>query len=91
MPGDIDDILAAEEHELSPPSVNDNIFKASCKLWMIFNAVAKSYYSQGIDMSKQVALDYAEKTYRQLLSWADELPLELVRQLDSSHAVHMLQ
>jgi hypothetical protein len=92
MPGDIDDVLAAEEDELNVPSVHGEVFKASCKLWMIFAPVAETYYSQGINMSTSTAsLDYAEKTYQQLLSWADELHLELVPQVGNSQGIHMLQ
>jgi hypothetical protein len=40
---------------------------------------------------KAASLDYAEKAYQQLLSWADELPLELVPQDGNSQGIHMLQ
>lgn len=92
MPGDIDDILAAEEDELNVPSIHGEIFKASCKLWTIFAPVAETYYRQGNNMSNETAcLDYAEKVYQQLLRWADELPLELVPQVGNSQGIHMLQ
>jgi hypothetical protein len=92
MPGDIDDVLASEEDESNVPSIHGDVLKASCKLWTIFTPVAKSYYTQGINMSdKAASLDYAEKAYQQLLSWADELPLELVPQDGNSQGIHMLQ
>ncbi|KAH7261612.1 hypothetical protein BKA59DRAFT_497753 [Fusarium tricinctum] len=91
MPGDIDDVLASEEDESNVPSIHGDVLKASCKLWTIFTPVAKSYYRQGINMSdKAASLDYAEKVYQQLLSWADELPLELVPQDGNSQGIHML-
>lgn len=64
MPGDIDDILAAEEDELNLPSIHGKVFKASCKLLTIFAPVAGTYYRRGINMSKRtVSLDYGEKAY----------------------------
>lgn len=92
MPGDIDNILAAEEDESNAPSIYGEVFNASCRLWTIFAPVAGTYYRQGINMSNRTArLDYAENVYQQLLSWADELPLDLVPQLGKSQGIHMLQ
>ncbi|KAH6968089.1 hypothetical protein DER45DRAFT_606824 [Fusarium avenaceum] len=91
MPGDIDNVLAAEEDESYTPAPQENVFKTSCKLWTIFIPVAQSYYTQGINISDGTAsLDYAEKAYQQLLTWADELPLELIPQDGNSHGAHML-
>jgi hypothetical protein len=92
MPGDIDDVLAAEEDELNVPSIHGEVFKASCKLWTIFAPIAGIYYRQDINMSRRTLfLDYTEKAYQQLLSWADELPLELVPQAGNSQGIYMLQ
>ena len=91
MPGDIDDDLAIQEDKLHISYVNGQVFNASCKLWVIFALIAKRYY-QGSNMSVQHAsVEFAEEIYRQLLAWADELPLELVRRPGSCHGVHMLQ
>ncbi|KAG5657974.1 hypothetical protein KAF25_006925 [Fusarium avenaceum] len=69
MPGDIDNVLAAEEDESNTPAPHENVFKASCKLWMIFTPVARSYYTQGINVSDGIAsLDYAEKI-RYVFDW----------------------
>ncbi|KAJ4002792.1 hypothetical protein NW766_012724 [Fusarium irregulare] len=90
MPGDIDGDLAIQEDKLHISYVNGQAFNASCKLWIIFAPVAKRYY-QGSNMSVQHAsVEFAEEIYRQLLAWADELPLELVRRPGSCHGVHML-
>ncbi|KAF5668659.1 nitrate assimilation regulatory nira [Fusarium heterosporum] len=90
LPGDIDQMLAAEEDRSSTPSVISEAFKASCKLWMIFSPIAKSYYREGIAISGPASVEFAEKVYRQLLAWANELPLELTRRPGSSHSVYML-
>ncbi|KAM0340580.1 hypothetical protein ACHAPU_010417 [Fusarium lateritium] len=87
LPGDIDQVLAAEENKLTKPSVNCEVFKASCKLWMVFSLMAKSYYREVITVA---SLEFAEEVYQRLLGWADELPLELVRRPGSSHSVYML-
>jgi hypothetical protein len=75
MPGDIDIALAAGDEV--PVSLPERIevFRAMCKLWTIFASIAKIYY--GPD--------------RQLLTWADELPLGLVRQPGSSPAIYLMQ
>lgn len=88
MPGGFDDDSLIQEDKLHVPRVNGQIFKASSKLWVIFATIAKRYYGQS---NETTSVDFAEETYRQLLGWADELPLELVRRPGSSHGVHMLQ
>ncbi|SCN96599.1 related to nitrate assimilation regulatory protein nirA [Fusarium fujikuroi] len=91
MPGDVEAVIAAEEggQVLSPTS---EIFNAACKLWTIFSVVTRAYYGQGdyIWLDQKNALHFAEDIYRQLLAWADGLPLSLVRCEGSSHAVFML-
>ncbi|KAF4986939.1 hypothetical protein FGRMN_10611 [Fusarium graminum] len=90
LPGDIDQVLAAEEDTLTTPSVNGEAFKASCRLWMMFSSIAKTYYREGIAMSDIASVEFAERVYQQLLAWANELPLELTRLPGSSHSVYML-
>ncbi|KAM0231510.1 hypothetical protein ACHAP5_011041 [Fusarium lateritium] len=91
MPGDTDDVSAAKEDKLHISYVNREVFKASCKLWVIFAIIAKQYYREGITPSQSAPVEFAEGIYRQLLDWADELPLELVRRPGSCHGVQMLQ
>ncbi|CZR43818.1 uncharacterized protein FPRO_07265 [Fusarium proliferatum ET1] len=91
MPGDVEAVIAAEEGgQVLPPT--SEVFNATCKLWTIFTAVTKAYYGQHdhIWLDQRNALDFAEDIYRQLLAWADGLPLSLVRCEGSSHAVFML-
>jgi hypothetical protein len=90
LPEDIDGVSAVQEDKLHVSHVNGQVFTASCKLWVIFATVAKRYYRES-DMSDHTAsVEFAEEMYRQLLGWADELPLELVRRPGSCHSVHML-
>jgi len=87
MPGGFDDDSLIQDGKLHVPRVNGQIFKASCKLWVIFTTIAKRYYGQS---DATASVDFAEETYRQLLGWADQLPLELVRRPGNCHGVHML-
>ncbi|RGP77968.1 nitrate assimilation regulatory nira [Fusarium longipes] len=90
MPGDVDDYSAIQDDRLHISHVNGEIFKASCKLWMVFGIIVRSY-NREMNMPDQTAtVEFAEEIYRQLLVWADELPLELVRRPGSCHGVHML-
>ncbi|KAJ4265341.1 hypothetical protein NW762_004626 [Fusarium torreyae] len=93
MPGDVEAAIAAEEGGQTPLPVSVEIFKASSKLWTIFIAVTKAYYGQDGHtwLGQSNALGFAEDIYRQLLAWADELPLSLVRCPGNSHAILMLQ
>ncbi|KAI1009715.1 hypothetical protein LB504_002987 [Fusarium proliferatum] len=91
MPGDVEGVIAGEEGGPALASTNE-VFNATCKLWTIFTAVTKTYYGQDahIWLKQSNALDFAEGIYRQLLAWADGLPLSLVRCEGSSHAVFMV-
>lgn len=93
MPGDIEIALAAQEGVTISLPEDIDVFSAMCKLWTIFAPVAKVYYGPDLEafMNQTAALDYVEGTYRQLLAWADALPLRLVRQPGSSHAVYLMQ
>ncbi|KAG8666795.1 hypothetical protein FPOAC1_011612 [Fusarium poae] len=92
MPGDIDIALAAgDEVPVSLPE-RIEVFRAMCKLWTIFASIAKIYYGPDLEgfLNQKEALEYVEGTYRQLLTWADELPLGLVRQPGSSPAIYLM-
>lgn len=93
MPGDIDIALAAEEGVSVSLNESAESFRAMCKLWTTFVVIAKIYYGPDVEgfVNQTEALEYVEGTYRQLLTWADELPLRLVRQAGSSHAVYLMQ
>ncbi|KAM0202653.1 hypothetical protein ACHAPA_009393 [Fusarium lateritium] len=90
MPEDINDVSAVQEDKLHISDVNSEVFKASCKLWVIFAIIAKRYYGEDGTPGQSASVEFAEGTYRQLLDWADELPLELVRRPGSCHGVQML-
>ncbi|RKK63410.1 hypothetical protein BFJ69_g16921 [Fusarium oxysporum] len=93
MPGDIDLALAAQEGLSIRLPVNVQVFRASCKLWTIFAPVARIYYGQANDifLNGNPALEYAENIYRELLTWAEELPPNLIRQPGNCHGVLMMQ
>ncbi|EKJ69927.1 hypothetical protein FPSE_09877 [Fusarium pseudograminearum CS3096] len=91
-PGDIDIALAAEDGVSVSLNESTEIFRVMCKLWTIFVVIARIYYGPDVEgfLNQTEALEYVEGTYRQLLTWADELPLRLVRQAGSSHAVFLM-
>ncbi|EXA32174.1 hypothetical protein FOVG_16550 [Fusarium oxysporum f. sp. pisi HDV247] len=92
MPGDIDLALAAQEGLSIRLPVNVQVFRASCKLWTIFAPVARIYYGQANDifLNGNPALEYAENIYHELLTWAEELPPNLIRQPGNCHGVLMM-
>lgn len=68
---------------------------ALCKFWRILHGVALSYHrgtnSKPETPSQHVTLAYAEVKFRELLSWAETIPEELVPHDDSPHHVVVLQ
>ena len=88
MPGDV---APVQEDRLNISYVNGEVFQASCRLWKIFAAIAKRYYHEGTVSDQTASAEFAEEVYRQLLDWADDLPIELVRRPGSCHGVQMLQ
>ncbi|KAM0395519.1 hypothetical protein ACHAQC_005375 [Fusarium culmorum] len=91
-PGDIDIALAAEDGVSISLNESAEVFRAMSKLWTIFVVISRIYYGPDVEgfVNQTEALEYVEGTYRQLLTWADELPLRLVRQAGSSHAVYLM-
>ncbi|KAL6895008.1 hypothetical protein GGI43DRAFT_386147 [Trichoderma evansii] len=81
MPGDLMDIANQENSEEVTSKFDCTVFEASCKLWAIFNDVLWKYYNE-----RSPSLEFAESIYCQLLSWAQSLPLDLVRGKESGHA-----
>ncbi|KAH6884449.1 hypothetical protein B0T10DRAFT_410007 [Thelonectria olida] len=66
-------------------------FQACCELWTIFNGVLWTRYGEdGGGSLYRRSLAYAEEVYSRLLDWAGRLPLELIRCLESNHAVMMM-
>ncbi|KPM38786.1 hypothetical protein AK830_g7762 [Neonectria ditissima] len=64
-------------------------FPSVCKLWRIMHEVTIAY---GKDRSShqlryRVSVEFAEFKYRELLAWADNLPLGLVRTKQNPHHV----
>ena len=93
MPGDIDLALAGQHGVATTLPEGVEGFRAMCKLWTIFAPLARIYYGPDLEnfLNQTAALEYVEGTYRQLLAWADGLPLQLVRQPGSSHAIYLMQ
>jgi hypothetical protein len=75
MPGDVDIALATENETTVSLPESVEVFRAMCQLWTTFLPMARIYHGPG----------------RQLLTWADQLPLRLVRQPGNSHAVYLMQ
>ncbi|PNP39192.1 hypothetical protein TGAMA5MH_08869 [Trichoderma gamsii] len=81
MPGEFMDISDPESSEAVASRIDFTVFYASCKLWAIFNEVLWKYYSE-----RSPSLEFAESIYRELLLWAQSLPLDLIRGKESGHA-----
>ncbi|GKU06616.1 nitrate assimilation regulatory protein nira [Fusarium langsethiae] len=92
MPGDIDIALAAENGTAVSLPESTEVFREMCKLWATFLSMARIYHGPGLEefLNQAEALEYVEGTYRQLLTWADQLPLRLVRQPGNSHVVYLM-
>ncbi|KAJ4211347.1 hypothetical protein NW759_012548 [Fusarium solani] len=92
MPGDVKTdptMRVGYSAQLGPTK---DTFRACCQLWVIFHQVLWSYYGQkqtGVP-SQRVPIEFAEGIYRRLLMWADDLPLDLVRNELSNHGVMMM-
>jgi hypothetical protein len=93
MPGDVDIALATENETTVSLPESVEVFRAMCQLWTTFLPMARIYHGPGLEefLNQTEALEYVEGTYRQLLTWADQLPLRLVRQPGNSHAVYLMQ
>ncbi|KAM0420645.1 hypothetical protein ACHAPT_011561 [Fusarium lateritium] len=92
MPGDIESSLAMQGSYSIQPDPNKDTFRAFCQLWVIFCQVLWSYYGPkqtGIP-SQRISIVFAEGIYRRLLTWADNLPLGIVRSDLSNHGVMMM-
>ena len=88
--------MTAHGAEVTALSIDVAVFKACCELWLIFHSTLSDYHDEkgGDTAGKKtstVSLTLAEDVYRQLLVWADNLPLDLVRGCDNSHSVMMMQ
>lgn len=80
------DISDPESSEAVASRIDFTVFYASCKLWAIFNEVLWKYYSE-----RSPSLEFAESIYRELLLWAQSLPLDLIRGKESGHAETIMQ
>jgi len=90
MPGTLNMGPESERLGTATTSGNVEIFKACCELWVISNNLLRQY-SRDDDDGDRPSHQLAEQTFRQLLVWADALPLTLVRSDKSVHAVMMMQ
>ncbi|KAI8673520.1 Zn(2)-C6 fungal-type domain-containing protein [Fusarium keratoplasticum] len=92
MPGDVEFTPDMQGVYSAHPDPQKDTFRACCQLWVIFHQVLWSYYGQrktGVP-SQRVPIEFAEGIYRRLLTWADDLPLNLVRSDLSNHGVMMM-
>ncbi|KAM0816674.1 hypothetical protein AB5N19_02476 [Seiridium cardinale] len=72
------------------PSYMGNTFPAVCEFWRIMREVCLAYFSAEGDPMDHVSLDFAELKYREILAWAENLPLPILRDVDSPHHVMVL-
>lgn len=93
MPGDVEFTPDMQGVYSAHSDPQKETFRACCQLWVIFHQVLWSYYGRkqtGVP-SQRVPIEFAEGIYRRLLTWADDLPLNLVRSDLSNHGVMMMQ
>ncbi|EXK24052.1 hypothetical protein FOMG_19203 [Fusarium oxysporum f. sp. melonis 26406] len=66
-------------------------FPVLCRFWRILHEVTLRYYRDHPipreDLSGHITLAFAEYKYRELIAWAETLPLSMVRSEQSSHHV----
>ncbi|KAK5999162.1 Notoamide biosynthesis transcriptional activator notL'-like protein [Cladobotryum mycophilum] len=74
------------------PSSTVEVFDASCNLWTIVGEVLVRFYIQNTSstLRSPETFEFVEGVYRRLLGWAHNLPLCLVRNPSSNHAVFLL-
>ncbi|KAI9166379.1 hypothetical protein HJFPF1_02479 [Paramyrothecium foliicola] len=92
MPGDVEVAIAAEKGVAIHLPPCERVFRASCQLWSLFFTISTQMYGQGRRdiFGHAGALEFAQSSCRQLLIWANELPLSLVRRPESNHSVFIL-
>ncbi|PNP52481.1 hypothetical protein THARTR1_06949 [Trichoderma harzianum] len=95
MPDDGDDERAAEQGlgdmQSVLPQFMGQIFRALCQFWRIMHEVAVVYYGAGsAAIPERVPLHFAENKFRELLAWADGLPMNLARSEQNPHHVVIL-
>lgn len=70
----------------------DWMFQALCQFWQIMHEVAVAYYGNSLTkISERVPLSFAEYKFRELLAWANGLPIQLARSVDNPHYVVVFQ
>jgi hypothetical protein len=87
----------------SPESVQQSLqqtymgdtFPVLCRFWRIMHEVTLKYYrDQPVPregLSGHITLAFAEYKYRELIAWAETLPLSMVRSEKSPHHVLVFQ
>ncbi|KAK7928794.1 hypothetical protein PG985_005792 [Apiospora marii] len=64
------------------------IFTKVCEFWLIVHEVPLAYHeSRDSTIRKQLKLDFAEKKYREILAWAENLPPQLIWADNNQHHV----
>ena len=93
MPGDVEFEAAKARGDDVYLPVDVLVFRALCRLWVIYHQTIWANRSSSSSASKipTPTLQAAESFYRQFLLWAAELPLELARSIEDSYAVLTMQ
>lgn len=83
--------LPLPEPEVSGlPSSSVRVTHHVSRLWDIVHVIARHYYKEGGMTSEEVPVAFVSTTLRQLLLWAHELPIPLVRGNRSPQSVAIL-
>ncbi|KAF5023169.1 hypothetical protein F66182_4773 [Fusarium sp. NRRL 66182] len=92
MPGDVEFALAMQGTYIAQPSIQTDVFRSCCHLFVIFHDVLWSYYGQRQEVAPlhHIPVEFAEGIYRRLLVWADSLSLDLVRSDSGPHYIMMM-
>jgi hypothetical protein len=77
-------------HDL--PSYMGRTFPAMCQFWVLTGEWTSVYYTpEQTPVLGRVPVEFAEKTFRKLLAWADNLHIMLARGDQSTHHCVILQ
>lgn len=68
-----------------------NTFPLICEFWEIIREVSLAYFSSQEDPKDSVSLDFAEMKFRELLAWAETIPMPVIRDVQSPHHVMVFQ
>jgi hypothetical protein len=94
IPGDVSHVDEFSESTSRPlPDYMGETFTKFCEFWKIFFEVIWTHYDGQLIWIPYDHADheFAEKTYRRLLDWANSLPLALARGNQNPHHVVTMQ